>query len=104
MAATPARQPSTRKAIIPIMIFILAITAIAIIRIDEDIIHPKQEGMMGALAQGIVHNIKPTMQVLITLIFTPTALFIVLARRYGPKDKHWAYATLGTILGYWLRG
>lgn len=21
-----------------------------------------------------------------------------------PKDKHWAYATIGTILGFWLRG
>ena len=30
------------------------------------------------------------------------SLFVILAKRYGPKEKHWAYATIGTIIGYWL--
>jgi hypothetical protein len=30
-------------------------------------------------------------------------LAVILMRRYSPKDKHWPYATLGTILGLWLR-
>jgi hypothetical protein len=46
---------------------------------------------------------KLAMQVLISTVFGAASLFIVLAKRYAPKDKHWAYATLGTILGFWLR-
>jgi hypothetical protein len=30
------------------------------------------------------------------------SLHVILAKRYGPKDKHWAYATIGTIIGFWL--
>jgi hypothetical protein len=42
------------------------------------------------------------MQVTLTLILTGTSLVVVLSKRYGPKDKNWAYGTLGTILGFWL--
>lgn len=31
------------------------------------------------------------------------ALYVVLSKRYTPTQKHWAYATLGTLLGYWLK-
>jgi hypothetical protein len=42
------------------------------------------------------------MQILITMALTGASLFVILSTRYGPKDKHWAYATVGTILGFWL--
>jgi hypothetical protein len=32
------------------------------------------------------------------------ALYIVLSREYPPQEKNWAFSTLGTILGFWLRG
>jgi hypothetical protein len=44
------------------------------------------------------------MQVALSIIFTAASLFVILAARFGPKDKHWAYATVGTILGFWLHG
>jgi hypothetical protein len=31
------------------------------------------------------------------------ALYVILSKNYSPRDKHWAYATVGTILGFWLR-
>jgi hypothetical protein len=40
----------------------------------------------------------------ITIAVLSACLFIILAKRYAPKDKHWAYATAGTIVGYWLKG
>lgn len=45
-----------------------------------------------------------TMGVVLSLALTVASLFVILRKDYGPKDKHWAYATIGTILGYWLRG
>jgi hypothetical protein len=32
------------------------------------------------------------------------AIFVVLSKRYPPREKHWAFSTLGIILGFWLRG
>ena len=39
----------------------------------------------------------------ITVAILAACLFIILAKRYAPKDKHWAYATGGTIVGYRLK-
>lgn len=45
-----------------------------------------------------------TMQIVLSIILTVASLFVVLNKGYGPKDKHWAYSTIGTVLGFWLRG
>ena len=42
------------------------------------------------------------MQVAVSGVVGAAALFVILSTRYGPKDKHWAYATVGTLLGFWL--
>jgi hypothetical protein len=47
--------------------------------------------------------IKIAMQVLVSIGTGIPAVFIILAKRYGPKEKHWAYGTVGLIAGYWLR-
>jgi hypothetical protein len=45
-----------------------------------------------------------TMGIGLSVVLTAASLFVILRKDYGPKDKHWAYATIGTILGFWLRG
>jgi hypothetical protein len=41
------------------------------------------------------------------LILSPclllASLFVILAERYTLADKHWAYGTTGTIVGFWLK-
>ena len=44
------------------------------------------------------------MQVVLTLALAGAAIWIILATTHGPDDKKWAYGTLGTVLGYWLKG
>jgi hypothetical protein len=44
------------------------------------------------------------MQVIVSLAVLATSLFIILSGRYTPQDQHWAYASVGTVLGYWLKG
>jgi hypothetical protein len=39
----------------------------------------------------------------VSLIVLSAALCVVLSRKYPPKVEHWAYATVGTVLGFWLR-
>jgi hypothetical protein len=47
---------------------------------------------------------RPMMQVVVTIVLMLTCLFMVLSKSYDPNSLHWAYATLGTIVGFWLRG
>lgn len=44
------------------------------------------------------------MQVVLTLALGGMAIWTILAMAHGPDDKKWAYGTLGTVLGYWLKG
>ncbi len=48
--------------------------------------------------------IKAIMKPVISLALLCTALFVILSERYDPNSKHWAYATVGTITGFWLKG
>jgi hypothetical protein len=48
-------------------------------------------------------DLRAIMQVLVTCAVGGCSLFVILSKGYGPKDKHWAYATVGTLLGYWLK-
>lgn len=34
---------------------------------------------------------------------TAAALFVVLFPGYRPQDRYWGYATLGTVIGFWLQ-
>jgi hypothetical protein len=57
---------------------------------------------------GTILLMKPekstTIPVCISIALLLPCLLIILLKHYGPKEKHWAYATVGTILGYWLKG
>jgi hypothetical protein len=46
---------------------------------------------------------KLLMEVVVSLAFGVASLFVILSKRYLPSDKHFAYATAGIILGFWLR-
>jgi hypothetical protein len=47
--------------------------------------------------------IRLAMQIFISVVFMASALFVVLSRRFDADGKHWAFATLGTVIGFWLR-
>jgi hypothetical protein len=49
------------------------------------------------------HFLKAFVPVAVTLILLTGTLFVILSKRYTPADRHWAYATVGTLLGYWLK-
>jgi hypothetical protein len=43
------------------------------------------------------------MQVVISLVFLGASIFIILSHSFDASDKHWAYGSAGTILGFWLK-
>jgi hypothetical protein len=48
-------------------------------------------------------DIRSAMQVLVSSCLLVASLFVILAAGYDPNIKHWAFATIGTILGFWLK-
>jgi hypothetical protein len=42
-------------------------------------------------------------QIGLTVVLLSGALFVILSKKYAPTDKHWAFGTLGTLVGYWLK-
>jgi hypothetical protein len=48
-------------------------------------------------------QIKLGMQVSISLLILGGALYIIISPAYQGNDKHWAYGSAGTILGFWLK-
>jgi hypothetical protein len=42
-------------------------------------------------------------RIIFQLVLSVFALLVILAERYTPADKHWAYGTTGTIVGFWLK-
>ncbi|MFZ0914464.1 MAG: hypothetical protein WAN09_14355 [Candidatus Korobacteraceae bacterium] len=43
------------------------------------------------------------MKVLVSLALLISALFVILSKRYDAGDTHWAYTTIGMIVGFWLK-
>ena len=68
-------------------------------------------GLLGTQSPPDVPNLpsegtsffKDWMQIGITLLLLAASLFVILSSRYEPKDKNWAYATVGTLVGFWLK-
>jgi len=40
---------------------------------------------------------------IITIVLLGASLFVILSKQYDATVKHWAYGTVGTLIGYWLR-
>ena len=74
---------------LPKAVFIFAVLALLAI------------GSMAVYADA-AFGIRPVMQGVISIVVLAASLFVILSKRYSPRDKHWAYATVGTILGFWL--
>jgi hypothetical protein len=45
---------------------------------------------------------KEHMQIDMSVVLLAASLFVILWRGYAPKDKHWAYGTIGTLIGFWF--
>jgi hypothetical protein len=48
-------------------------------------------------------DVAPVMQVVTSLVILGAALLMILSHEFDPKDKHWAYAAAGVVLGFWLK-
>lgn len=47
--------------------------------------------------------VRATVQIVLSLIVSVAAVYVILADSYTEGTTKWAYGVLGLILGYWLR-
>lgn len=48
-------------------------------------------------------NVRGLVQIIITVAVLGSALFVILSNGYDDAEQKWAFASVGTILGYWLK-
>ena len=46
---------------------------------------------------------RETVQEVFSAVLLAASLFVILSKRFAPKEKHWAYGTIGTLVGFWFR-
>ncbi len=42
-------------------------------------------------------------QIVISVLLAALSLLVIRSDRYGARPRHWAYATIGVLLGFWLK-
>lgn len=42
-------------------------------------------------------------QIIISVLLAALSLFVISSDRYASKQQHWAYTTIGVLLGFWLK-
>ena len=48
-------------------------------------------------------NVRITMMVLVSLIVLVSSIYTILTGTYSDGTQKWAYGSIGTILGFWLK-
>lgn len=43
------------------------------------------------------------MKLFLSVLAALASLFVILSKHYEPETEKWAFATMGTVLGYWLK-
>lgn len=66
-----------------------------------------ERGRQAALAEVETRkqqdSLKTYVMIGITVILLLCGVAVIMMERYDANQKHWSYATLGTIVGFWLR-
>jgi hypothetical protein len=62
-----------------------------------------ESGRTGRYPRRRRKDVAPVMQVITSLVILGASLLMILSHEFDPKDKHWAYAAAGVVLGFWLK-
>jgi len=75
------------------------------IGVDGSKVSPTQQYQLAM--KEIAHRqarIRLFMQPLVSIVILIASLYIILSSSFSPQDKHWAFGTAGTVIGFWLKG
>ena len=49
-------------------------------------------------------GVVPLMQIVISIVVLGFSFYVIVTDRFGPDEKHCAFGSVGTVLGFWLGG
>ena len=49
-------------------------------------------------------GVRLIMQCFVSCIILAASLYVILSGSFSPQDKHWAFGSVGTVIGFWLKG
>lgn len=78
-----------------------AVVDLTPLNLDED--YPIKEAAKYSRSIVGKSQVQTIMQVVVSIAFISASLCIILSPTFDSKDKHWAYGSAGTILGFWLK-
>ena len=55
-----------------------------------------------ALGDNGLRFTKEHLEIIVTCPLALSAICVIVMKRFGPKDKYWAYVTLGALTGFGL--
>jgi hypothetical protein len=90
------------KKLLPVALFLATVGLLPIARAYSN---SGNNMLFGGLPGGgdyVPDMLRAVMPALVSILVLIASLIVILMRRFSPRDKHWAYATIGTILGFWL--
>jgi hypothetical protein len=93
--------------VLPIGIFVLGVIILADIGIGRIIYNMGGKEFFDVYMfkkYPAISNAHILFQASITIALLLASLFVILTQRFSPTDRHWAFATIGTVIGFWLRG
>jgi hypothetical protein len=50
-----------------------------------------------------MQDLEDRMIVILTVVFTLTALYIILSKQYGESEQKFAAGIIGTVIGFWFK-
>jgi hypothetical protein len=63
---------------------------------------PSGDVVHGATAPTTAADIRLCVSIAVSFVILAAGLFIILSKRYQADDKNWAFAAVGTVVGFWL--
>jgi hypothetical protein len=54
-------------------------------------------------AQDSAQNVRLYMSAIVSLLILCSSLYIVLSNKFNDDSKKWAFGTIGTLIGFWLK-
>jgi hypothetical protein len=87
-----------KRSVVPVIISIAAVVGLALLGF---LFGGHVERGPAVLDGGIARTL---MQVVVTGGLLIASLLVILSSRYSESDKKWAYGTVGTLVGFWLKG
>jgi hypothetical protein len=72
----------------------------------KDVLHSRSNAWSIPSGADLIKDKAPVRiiaQIVLSILLAAVSLLVILSKSYGPKQQHWAYGTIGALLGFWLK-